>query len=157
MTMNTKNRIVLALITGLIIISSFELMTAQETDLYPKKGRASVTKTFRPKSTTDADVYTIYIRKKQEVSIKVTSNSVYLFKGNKCGMYFRLFDDKGEEFKIGDSPAGIDQWSGYVDRAGTYQLKIRMGCLESFPRQLIARKPKFTYTLSFFQPPAPSR
>ena len=126
---------------------------AQRTRLYPEGGRAEASKVFRPKTQKDSDLYDVYLRKYQEVSIKVISSSVFITRGNECGMYFRLFDDKGEETKIGDSPAGVDDWSGYVEHAGIYHLRIRMGCLEAFTaKQFAAKKPKFTYTLKIFQP-----
>ena len=81
---------------------------AQRTRLYPEGGRAEASKVFRPKTQKDSDLYDVYLRKYQEVSIKVISSSVFITRGNECGMYFRLFDDKGEETKIGDSPAGVD-------------------------------------------------
>ena len=131
---------------------------ARNERLYPKDGRVEVSAVFRPKLTTDGDVYLIYIRKVREVSVKVTSNSAFIGKGNECGMYFRLFDDKGVETKIGDAPAGVDQWSGYVEKAGIYRIQIAMGCLEAITAsQIAAKKPRFRYTLKIFQPPAPSR
>lgn len=149
------------LVVMLLICGSTVSLTAQNAPpktLYLTKGRGSVTKVFRPRSSADSDQFFVYIRKFQEVSIKVISNSVFLGEGNECGVYFRIFDDKGVETKIGDSPAGVDDWTGYVDHAGRYKLKIEMGCLEAFTaKQLAAKKPGFTYTLKIVQPLAPSR
>lgn len=146
------------LATVLLLCTGFTYAQEKNTWLYMKGGRVEATGVFRPKSPVSADVYFINLRKYQEVSIKVLSNSVFLTKENECGMYFRLSDDKGIETKIGDAPAGVDDWSGYVEHAGIYHLRIGMGCLEAFTaKQLAVKKPKFTYTLKIFQPPAPSR
>ena len=103
-------------------------------------------------------MYFINLRKYQEVSIKVLSNSVFLTKGNECGMYFRLFDVDGIETKIGDAPAAVDDWSGYLEHAGKYKITIQMGCLEAVTaKQIGAKKPRFKYTLKIFQPLAPAR
>ncbi|CAN5532391.1 hypothetical protein BH10ACI3_BH10ACI3_18480 [soil metagenome] len=137
------------------------LSQAQNTpkkNIYLTDGRAEVSNVFRPRSPTDADLFYLYIRKYQEISISVGSNSVYLSKENECGMYFRLFDDKGIETKIGDAPAGVDSWSGYVEKAGMFKIKVQMGCLESFTlKQLTAKKPVFKYDLKIYQRPASSR
>ncbi|MFM9903271.1 MAG: hypothetical protein ACKVQJ_01720 [Pyrinomonadaceae bacterium] len=146
------------LLAGLVVGLSAGLQ-AQATRLYPKDGRvAGSVRIFSPKTRTDAEVFLVYLRKYQEVTITVSSNSVFLAKENECGMYFRLFDDKGKETKIGDSPAGIDKWTGYVEKAGTYKIRVGMGCLESYTtKQLLARNPKFRYLVEIYQPLAPSR
>lgn len=142
----------------LLLCTGFTYAQEKNSWLYMKGGRVEATGVFRHKSSKSADVYFINLRKNQEVSIKVRSNSVFLTKGNECGMYFRLFDDKGIETKIGDAPAGVDDWSGYLDHAGKYKITIQMKCFEVFTaKQLAVKKPKFTYTLSIFQPLAPSR
>jgi hypothetical protein len=126
--------------------------------LYLREGKVKVSKVFRPRSLAAADTFYLYLRKFQEVSLKIVSTSVFIGKDNECGVYFRLFDDKGLETKMGDSPAGIDDWIGYVDNAGRYKVKIDMGCLEAVTsKQIAARRPSFKYTLKIFQPIAPGR
>lgn len=150
-------------ISALVLLMTAFVINLQAQNLLKKTvhltaGRAEVSSVFRPKSLTDADLVYVYIRKYQEVSISVSSNSIYFSKENECGMYFRLFDSKGIETKIGDASAGVDQWSGYVEKAGMFKLRIQMGCLESFtPKQLNTKKPVFKYNLKIYQPPAPSR
>ena len=150
---------VLKILTIVLLFATGHLYGQSRNErLFPVKGQIVVKGTFRPKQPTDADVYKVNIRKFQEVSIKVQSNSIFIIEGNECGMYFRLFDDNKVEMKVGDAPAGVDDWSGYVEHAGTYEIRIQMGCIDAVTnKQLSVKKPKMTYSLRVFQPLAPSR
>jgi hypothetical protein len=121
---------------------------AQKTRLYfDSRDKASVKKVFRPLRQSDAHNYYIYLRKSQ-VEIKVSSNSVFLSEENECGVYFRLFDGKGAEVSLGDSPAGIDNWNGQIEDAGLYKIKVYMGCLEAYSAgDLTKKKPAFRYKM----------
>jgi len=80
--------------------------------------------------------------------IKVISNTIYLEEENGCGMYFELFDDKGEQVFLGDAPDGIDNWKGRIEKTGNYKIKVLMSCLGSYSTaDLRKKKPRFKYSL----------
>lgn len=121
---------------------------AQKNMLVFKDGKVKVTKDFQPAKEKDADFYYINLFTYQMVDIKVGSKSVFLSEENECGMYFRMFDSKGEEVFIGDSMHGIDSWKGEIKKRDTYKIKVYMDCLEGFTNEdLRKKKPKFKYTL----------
>ena len=133
-------------------------VSAQKTRLYFNgDNKASVRKLFSPVKPSDSHSYYIYLRRSPNVEIKVSSNSVFLSEENECGVYFRLFDPKGVEVSLGDSPAGIDNWSQGIESPGLYKLKVYMGCLEAFSaRDLIKKKPKFRYELEVTSSSSPA-
>jgi hypothetical protein len=133
----------------LLICGLSTTVSAQKTRLYFNgDNKASVRKLLAPVKPTDSHTFSIYLRKSQDIEIKVSSNSVFLSEENECGAYFRLFDPKGVEVSLGDSPAGIDHWSQRFEVPGLYKLKVYMGCLEAFSaRDLIKKKPKIRYEL----------
>lgn len=133
----------------LLICGLSAAVSAQKTRLYFNgDNKASVRKLLSPVKPSDSHTYYIYLRRSQNVEIKVSSNSVFLSEENECGVYFRLFDPKGAEVSLGDSPAGIDNWSQRIDVPGLYKLKVYMGCLEAFSaRDLVKKKPKLRYEL----------
>jgi hypothetical protein len=50
---------------------------------------------------------------------------------------------------IGDDPVGIDAWEGEVKEAGSYKIKVAMGCVESYTTTDVRRKkPVFRCTLA---------
>jgi hypothetical protein len=83
------------------------------------------------------------------VEIKVVSNSLRLSAENECGMYFELFDGKGEQVFLGDTPDGIERWEGVIEEGGDYKIKVYMNCLEGFTTaDLRKKKPTFNYSLT---------
>jgi hypothetical protein len=134
-------------------------VSAQKMRLYFNgANKASVKKLFGPVKPSDSHTFYIYLSRSRDVEIKVSSNSVFLSEENECGAYFRLFDPKGAEVSLGDSPAGIDNWAQRIDDPGLYKLKVYMGCLEAFSaHDLIKKKPKLRYELEVTSssPPAP--
>jgi hypothetical protein len=121
---------------------------AQKNMLALKDGKVKVIKDFQPVKKTDADFYYINLFTYQMVDIKVSSKSIFLSEENECGMYFHVFDSKGEEVFIGDSMHGIDSWKGEIKKRDTYKIKVYMDCLDGFTTEdLQKKKPKFKYTL----------
>jgi hypothetical protein len=122
---------------------------AQSTLLPLKNGKATVRKIIQPKRKGDAHFYLLKLRKGQTVEIKVVSNSLHLSGENECGMYFELFDGKGEQLFLGDTPDGIERWEGVAEEAGDYKIKVYMNCLEGFTTaDLRKKKPTFNYSLT---------
>lgn len=122
---------------------------AQRTLLTLKNGKATVKKIIQPRRKGDAHFYFLKLRKGQAVEIKVVSNSLSLSAENGCGMYFDLFDGKGEQMFLGDTPDGIDTWEGVIKEAGDYKIKVYMNCLEGFTTaDLRKKKPTFNYSLA---------
>jgi hypothetical protein len=155
-----KIRILLWIIAGYFLVCGLSTaVSAQKSRLYfNDDNKASVKKLFGPVKSSDSHTYYIYLHRSLDVEIKVSSNSVFLSKENECGAYFRLFDPKGVEVSLGDSPAGIDHWVQRIDDPGLYKLQVYMGCLEAFSaRDLIKKKPKLRYELevTVSPPPAP--
>ncbi len=59
-----------------------------------------------------------------------------------------MFDNKGKEIFLGDSPDGINNWEGEIKETGYYKIKAVMSCLESFTtNELQKKKPTFKYSL----------
>ncbi len=122
---------------------------AQSSPLTFKNGKASVVKTIRPRKKSDADFYTVRLRKGQTVSIKVAAGGLFLSKENECGMAFELFDEQGEAVWIGDSMVGIEAWNGKIEKTGNYKIKVAMQCIEGFEASEVRKKkPTFKYTLT---------
>jgi hypothetical protein len=122
---------------------------AQRTLLTLKNGKATVRKTIQPRKEGDAHFYFLKLRKGQTVEIKVVSKSLHLSGENECGMYFDLFDGKGEQMFLGDTPDGIDKWEGKIEEAGDYKIKVYMNCLEGYTTaDLRRKKPAFNYSLA---------
>lgn len=122
---------------------------AQKTLLTLKNGKAAVRKVIQPRRKGDAHFYFLKVRKGQTVEIKVVSNSLRLSAENECGMYFELFDGKGEQIFLGDTPDGITDWEGVIEEAGDYKIKVYMNCLEGFTTaDLRRKKPTFNYSLA---------
>jgi hypothetical protein len=121
---------------------------AQTTTLRLENGKASVKKNFSPRKKSDAHFYRLALVKGRTAEIKVVSNSVLLFGENECGVYFEIFDGKGEKLFLGDDPAGISEWKGGIEETGNYKIKIFMSCPEAFSTaDLQRKKPKFEYLL----------
>ena len=122
---------------------------AQSTLLTLKNGKATVRKIIQPRRTGDAHFYLLKLRKGQTAEIKVVSNSLRLSGENECGMYFELYDGKGEQMFLGDTPDGIERWEGVIEEAGGYKVKVYMNCLEGFTTtDLRKKKPTFNYSLA---------
>jgi len=121
---------------------------AQKTTLMLINGKATVKKNFQPRKQADAHFYFLKLRQGQTVEIKVDSNTIYLSEENGCGMSFQMFDNKGKEIFLGDSPDGINNWEGEIKETGYYKIKAVMSCLESFTtNELQKKKPTFKYSL----------
>lgn len=122
---------------------------AQSTLLTLKNGKATVKKIIQPRRTGDAHFYLLKSRKGQTAEIKLVSNSLRLSAENECGMYFELFDGKGEQMFLGDTPDGITEWEGAIEKAGDYKIKVYMNCLEGYTTaDLRRKKPTFNYSLA---------
>lgn len=145
--------IVLMLTCGFVISAN-----AQKNRLFFEEDKATVKKTFSPRAKTDADIYTIYLRKYQLVEIKVSAKSFFLSEENECGMAFRLFNSQDKEVWLGDSVVGIDDWRGEIKTGGIYKIKVYADCLESFTsRDLRMKKPDLKYTLEITGSPLKTR
>lgn len=131
------------------LVCSFMVFAhAQKTTLTLENGKATVKRKFQPGREGDAHFYFLKLRKGRMVEIKVDSNEVYLSEENGCAMYFELFDGRGKEMFLGDSPVGIDNWEGEIKATGNYKIKVAMNCIEAFtPNELRKKMPKFTYSL----------
>lgn len=133
---------------GFLMGSFLIFAHGQKTTLTLKNGKAAAAKYFSPRKKADAHFYRIALRKGQTVEINLDSNSLFLSEENECGVYFELFDGKGKQLFLGDSPAGIDSWDGEIEQTGNYKIKVLMGCLEAFTTaDLQKKKPKFKYSL----------
>ena len=121
---------------------------AQKSTLAFKTGKATVKEIIQPRKKGDAHFYSLKIRKGQTVDIKVESKGIFLSRENECGLFFELFDDKGEAVWIGDSMVGIDVWDGVIEKTGNYKIKVAMQCIEGYTAsQLRRKKPIFNYSL----------
>ena len=134
---------------GLVILWSSILSAAQTIDLRLINGKATVKKTFAPRTKTAAVFYRVAMRKGEPAAIGIDANSIFLSSENECSMFFELFDPAGKAVFIGDDPVGIGEWRGTVEMTGYHKIKAYMGCLEGFSNSdLTRRRPRFNYSLS---------
>jgi len=138
------------LAAGFLLCSFLISASAQTTTLTLKNGKAAVRKYVQPRRLSDADFYSLKLRKGQTVEIEVDSKTIYLWEENPCGMGFDLFDPNGEQIFLGDEPAWTDDWYGEIEKTGNYKIKVSMGCLVGgvSDSDLRKKKPAFKYSLT---------